>query len=75
MLHPSYSELMETINKENQKSGYIEIQSRYSVVIATAKRARELIDGDKKLVDSNGPKPLSVAVDEMQAGKLKLVRE
>lgn len=75
MLHPSYYELMETVNKTNEKSGIDKINSRYSIVIAASKRARQLIDGEAMLVNSKGPKPLSVAVDELDAGKINLVRE
>ena len=41
MLHPSYTELMEKINKEGEQGEEPVINSRYSIVIATSKRARE----------------------------------
>lgn len=42
------------------------MQSRYSVVIASAKRARQIIDGDAPLVKAEeGRKPLSVAIEEI----------
>ena len=42
------------------------MQSRYSVVIASAKRARQIIDGDAPLVKADeGRKPLSVAIEEI----------
>ena len=43
MLHPSYTELMEKINKEGETGEEPVINSRYSIVIATSKRAREII--------------------------------
>lgn len=75
MLHPSYYELMEKVNGANEMKGLDKINSRYSIVIAASKRARQLIDGDSMLTESKGPKPLSVAVDELDAGKLNLVRD
>lgn len=74
MLHPSYTELMETINEEIKRNGDETIKSRYSIVIATAKRARQIIQGDEALVNAQGKKPLSVAVNEMKDGKLNLFR-
>ena len=50
MLHPSYTELMEKINKEGEQGEEPVINSRYSIVIATSKRAREIIAGDEPLV-------------------------
>ena len=46
------------------------VDSRYTLVVASAKRARELIDGSKPLVDPKDRKPVSVAVDEINRGLL-----
>ena len=43
MIHPSYTELMEVINSEVEPGEQPVVQSRYSVVMATAKRARQII--------------------------------
>ena len=43
MIHPSYTELMEVINSDVEPGEQPVVQSRYSVVMATAKRARQLI--------------------------------
>ena len=52
------------------------VNSRYSIVMATAKRARELIDGSRPLVYAKeGEKPLSVAIDELNQAKIKVVGE
>lgn len=75
MLHPSYYELMEKVNGANEMKGIEKINSRYSIVIAASKRARQLIDGEEMLINSKGPKPLSIAVDELDAGKINLVRD
>lgn len=51
MLHPSYTELMERINKDVEEGDTPIVQSRYSIVKATADRAKQIIDsrsiGDK----------------------------
>lgn len=73
MIHPSYSELMNVINSDVEPGEQPAVQSRYSIVIATSKRARQIIDGAPTYVDSNGIKPLSVAVEELYEGKVKIV--
>ena len=40
MLHPSYSEIIKAVNSEVEPGEQPVVQSRYSIVIATAKRAR-----------------------------------
>ena len=44
MLHPSYSELMEVVNSEVEEGEQPIVQSRYSIVKATAARAKQIID-------------------------------
>ena len=76
MLHPSYTELMKKINSEEYRGDEPAINSRYSIVMATSKRARQLIAGDLPLVAvKNGEKPLSIAIDELNQGKLKILAE
>ena len=72
MLHPSYGELIDTINTVNKEKGLPEIKSRYSIVIAAARRARAIIAGDKVMVEEKDPEigVLSKVVDEMDAGKI-----
>lgn len=67
MLHPSYTDLMKTINSESEGDTPA-VNSRYSIVLATAKRARQLIAGEEAYVDSRGKKPLSIAVEEVSKG-------
>ena len=62
MLHPSYNDLLDTINQDVEPGEEPIVNSRYSIVIATAKRARQLIGGDERLVGGSTKKPLSVAV-------------
>ncbi len=73
MIHPSYSDLMEVVNSEVEQGEQPVVQSRYSIVLATAKRARQIIAGEEPLVKGEGRKPLSVAVDELYQAKVKIV--
>lgn len=73
MIHPSYSDLMEVVNSEVEQGEQPVVQSRYSIVLATAKRARQIIAGEEALVKAEGRKPLSAAVDELYQGKVKIV--
>ena len=74
MIHPSYSDLMEVANEGVEPGEQPVVQSRYSIVLATAKRARQLISGSEPLIaDTEGKKPLSVAVEELYEGKIKIV--
>ena len=74
MLRPSYSELMEILNEDKETD--VKINSRYSIVIAAAKRARQIIDGayyDEQDVMTD--KAVSIAINEMLKGKIKIVPE
>ena len=51
MLHPSYTDLMAAINSDIEEGEQPIVQSRYSIVIATAKRARQIIAGAKPMVE------------------------
>ena len=50
MLHPSYTDLMKVVNSEVEPGEAPVVNSRYSIVMATAKRARQIIAGDEPLV-------------------------
>lgn len=75
MIHPSYYELMEKMNEVNAEYGGPKVTSRYSVVLATSKRARQLTDGAEPKVHIRSPKLLSTAVDEFYEGLVRLVDE
>ena len=77
MIHPSYVELMKVVNKNSDEIGEEPVvNSRYSIVCATAKRAREIIDGSMPLVDTKpGEKPLSIAIDELNQAMNTLASE
>ena len=74
MLHPSYSDLMKVVNKDVEEGETNIVNSRYSIVMATSKRARQLIDGAEPLVETKPEeKPLSTAIDELTKGMIKIV--
>ena len=75
MIHPSYSELIEAINTNNEDDDEsMVLNSRYSLILATSKRARQLIAGAKPLCDdARNKKPLSIAIDELYHGKVKIL--
>lgn len=75
MLHPSYTDLINAVNSDVEPGEEPVVQSRYSIVIATAKRARQLIAGEEAMVHSYGKKPLSVAVEELYESKIKIISE
>ncbi|MCI9072313.1 MAG: DNA-directed RNA polymerase subunit omega [Lachnospiraceae bacterium] len=75
MLHPSYSDLMKVVNSEVEQGEAPVVNSRYSIVMATSKRARQIISGDEPLVGGAGKKPLSLAVEELNQGKIKILAE
>lgn len=73
MLHPSYTEILEKI-RENEDIPNVD--SRYSIVIATSKRARELISGKAPMVEANeNDKALSIAVEELNENKIVILPE
>ena len=76
MIHPSYKELIEKINEGQESDEAPVISSRYSLVLAASKRARQLIAGaEPKVKVKKGMKPLSVAVEEMYKGEVKILPE
>ena len=74
MIHPSYVELMKVVNNNVEFGEEPVVNSRYSLVIAAAKRARQIIAGDEPMADKiTCPKPLSIAVEELYEGKVKII--
>ena len=72
MIHPS----MQVVNKGVEEGETPVINSRYSIVMATAKRARQIVDGDEPLIDYvEGDKPLSIAVEELNQEKIHILAE
>jgi len=62
LIYPPLNELM---NK---------VDSRYTLVVETAKRARELVDGAKKLTDVQSTKSVTIAIHEIYEDKITYER-
>ena len=75
MIHPSYVELMKVVNNTTEVGEEPVVNSRYSIVMATSKRARQIIGGDEPLVNAKDSKPLSIAVEELNQGKIKILAD
>lgn len=77
MLHPSYSELMNVINSDVEEGEQPVVQSRYSIVKATAARAKQIIDAraiQEKMAKSPDKENPSVLTKE-EKRKLKIGQE
>ncbi len=74
MLHPSYSDLIRKVNSENDTDTPV-VNSRYSIVMAAAKRARQIVAGDACVTAKEAAKPLSTAVLELAEGKTTILPE
>lgn len=76
MLHPSYTDLMKVVNSGVETGDEPVVNSRYSIVLATSKRARQIISGEDPLIDSpSNSKPLSIAVEEVYNSKVTIMGE
>lgn len=75
MLHPSYTDLMAVVNSDVEPGEEPVVNSRYSIVLATSKRARQIISGEEPLVDFDCKKPLSIAIQELYHSKVNIVNE
>ncbi len=75
MLHPSYSDLMKVVNSDVEQGEAPVVNSRYSIVMAASKRARQIIAGEDPLVATKEIKPLSIAVEELNQGAVKILTE
>ena len=59
MINPSVVELLEKVH------------DRYSLVMLTSKRARQIIDGSKPQVDVDSKKPLTIAINEVDQNAIE----
>ena len=57
MLNPPINELISLVD------------SRYSLIIAVSKRARQIIEGEELLIETDSLKPVTIATDEIYQGK------
>jgi len=58
MIYPTLNELSKRVD------------SRYTLVVEVAKRARQLVAGAKPLVSADSDKPVTIAVHEINEGKI-----
>jgi len=58
MVKPSLDELLQKVD------------SKYTLVVAAAKRARGLMAGEEQMVESKSLKPVTISLEEMVSGKL-----
>ena len=63
MVKPTVSDLLKNVD------------NRFELVVATAKRARQLSKGDKALVDNEEASTVTLAADEIAAGKVMVAEE
>lgn len=63
MIYPSIKSVMKNFD------------SKYSLVITTAKRARQLEEGAPKLVNCKSDKSVTIAIHEIDEGKIVPVRK
>ena len=75
MIHPSYTELLQVINSGSEEGDAPVVNSRYSVVMAAAKRARQIVSGETSVSPKDAKKPLSTAVAELYSGKVRILPE
>lgn len=74
MIHPSYKEMISKINEGSDMDEAPLVTSRYSIVIAAAKRARQIVSGDDTMVPcAPNDKPLSAAVRELYEDKVHIL--
>lgn len=58
MIYPTLSSLLEKVD------------SKYTLVVAVAKRARQLVDGQPKLTKVESNKPVTIAINEINENKI-----
>ncbi|WP_371369257.1 MULTISPECIES: DNA-directed RNA polymerase subunit omega [Sporomusa] len=62
MINPSLDVLVEKVD------------SKYTLVVLAAKRAREIMDGQQPLAESKSNKPVTIALEEVAQGKITYER-
>lgn len=60
MINPSIVDLLKRVD------------NRYSLVVATSRRARQIIDGQEPQVDDKDGKPLTIAINEVNEGVISV---
>lgn len=49
------------------------VDNRYMLIIATSKRARQIVEGSTPLVKVEEKSPVTIASNEIEEGKVKIV--
>ena len=49
------------------------VKSRYSLVVLSAKRAKQIKEGSPILIDTDSTNPLTIALEEIAAGKVTAI--
>lgn len=62
MIHPSIDDLLSKTD------------SKYTLAVLAAKRARELLNGSEPLVHSESPRVVTIALEEIAQGKITFKR-
>lgn len=62
MIDPAINSLMDKVD------------SKYTLVVITAKRARQIAEGAEKLAKSDSDKPVTVAIHEVNENKISYIR-
>ena len=76
MLHPSYTDLIDVVNSDIEPGEQPVVQSRYSIVIAASRRARQIIGGEDPMVSGAAvKKPLSIDIDDLYHQNVKILPE
>ena len=50
------------------------VDSKYTLVVLAAKRAREIMDGQQPLIECRSNKPVTIALEEVAQGKITYER-
>lgn len=48
-------------------------ENRFALVIATSKRARQIANGDEKLIETDEASPVTIAANEINEGSVQIV--
>lgn len=62
MIYPTLKELLE------------KVESKYTLVVAVSKRARQIVDGQPKLTKTVSNKSVTIAINEIAEGKITYVK-
>lgn len=61
MINPSIVDLLKRVD------------NRYSLVVATSRRARQIIDGEEPHIAEKNEKPLTIAINEVNEGAINVM--